>query len=139
MLNVIFSLFFVMAIILLAITAILYGVEIKKKESYKEYIGVITDFYKDTNIAMLNDYDNTLISPVIEYEVDGEKYKFKGNYYNTNMKKGDEITILYDVNDYSKAIIESGLFFAPIVTGVIGITFLIIAGAYFIVKAVGII
>ncbi len=49
-----------------------------------------------------------IVSPIISYTVHGKKYEIVGTSYSTNIKIGQNVAILFDEDDPSKAIIKKG-------------------------------
>ncbi len=139
MIDIIFSVVLAAGIILFIVTVFLVISGVKKNLSYNECNGTIVRFYENSSEGRVGSYETVSISPVVKYEVKGKEYEFIANFYSTNMKIGQETTILYDPADPSKAAIKSGTFFAPIVTGALAVVFLIAAIVYFIIKANGMI
>lgn len=138
MLSFIFSALLVVSFILVIVTVVLGINGAKKNATFQECNGTIIKFYESSSEGTVGSYENVSISPVVEYTVNGTRYEFIGKYYSTNMKIGQDITVLYNPNDPSVASIKSGTFFAPIVTGVLAVVFLIPAIVYFIIKSKGI-
>lgn len=114
--------------LLIAVPAILFAVTVAlivncalKMKHYMKCTGVIAGFYEGTS-PVGSDFGEKAISPIISYTVDGQKYELIGNYCSTMMKEGQNIDILYNKEEPSKAVIERGLYFAPAITG--GLTLL---------------
>lgn len=139
MLDYIFGALMGAAIILTIVTVILCVNGTKKRSTYKECNGIITRFYENSTEGALGSYESVSVSPVVEYIVNGARYEFVGKFYSTNMKVGQKITVLYNPNDPSIASIKSGTLFAPIITGVLAVVFLIPAVVYYVIKAKGLI
>ena len=139
MMNVIFSMIFVVSIILLVVTVILIIRGTKKISTHNECNGTIVKLYENSVAGVVRDYETVAVSPIVNYEVDGKTYEFIGNYYSTSMQVGQTVRVLYDPKNPSIASIKNGIFFAPIVTGTLTVVFLTISVVYFIVKINGII
>ncbi len=106
--------------VVLCVSLILGGVTVgllinmsNKKKNYSECQGTIIRFYEEERPGSALKY----ISPVVEYEIYGIKYEIIGNYYSTSMKIGDKVTLLYSNDDFEKAVIKTGVFVGPIITG----------------------
>ena len=128
-------LFVTVPLILWGVTVLLIINGVNKKKKWNECIGIIADFYENTSVMRLNSYETTAISPVVSYEVDGQKYDFIGNFYSTNMKVGQKLNVLYDKNNFSKATIKKGLYIAPMITGGLAILFTIPIIVFIILKS----
>lgn len=126
MFEILLKFFFAAFLVLTFISVLLYINAVKKKIHYLRCYGKIIGFHENTAEVRLNSYENMAISPVIEYKVSGDTYSFIGSFCSTSMKIGDEVNVLYNVNDYSKAIMEKGIFFGPIITSSLSLFFLII-------------
>ena len=138
MLSFIFSELLVVSFVLVIVTVVLGINSAKKNATFQECNGTIIEFYENSSGGTVGSYENVSISPVVEYTVNGTRYEFIGKYYSTNMKIGQDVTVLYNPDDPSVASIKSGTFFAPIVTGALAVVFLIPAIVYFIIKSKGI-
>lgn len=117
MYEIIFVLLFITVLVLFIVTLFLVD---KKKNTLKDYgscTGLIIGFDKNTTETRLGDYESEAISPIIFYTVDGQKRQLVGNYYSTNMKRGQIVELLYDKNDPSKVVIKKGLWLGPVITG----------------------
>lgn len=139
MLEILMKLYFVIPLILLIVTVGLIINGTNKMKQYNECAGVITGFYENTAETRVGSYEAKAISPVVSYTVDGQKREFIGNYYSTNMKVGNKVTVLYDKNDSSKATIKTGLYLAPIITGGLTVLFILPIIIYLVLKSKGII
>ena len=115
------------AFILVIVTVVLLSKYINTKNSYQLAYGRIKDFYKNTAASLVNSYEHYAISPIIEYNINGMKYEFIGNYYNTSMKIGDSVKIYYNEKNPEKAIIRAGMIFAPLITGGLAVAAIIAA------------
>ena len=74
-----------------------------------------------------------LIVTKVSYNVHGQDYEIDSKYYNKSMNVGDEIEVLYDVNNPQNAIINSKMIFLyPFITGILSIAALLAFGIYFI-------
>ena len=138
MLNTIFGLILAAAIILLAVTAVLVVHGMRRNASFLSCTGTIIGFYENSAEGRVGSYENTAISPVVEYKVNGTRYEMIGKYYSTSMKVGGTVEVLYSEEDPSVASIKTGLFFAPIVTGALAAAFLLLYIVFCIVKNKGI-
>ena len=139
MLVLLGPLFALVAAVLLIVTIILVSNGSKRIKNTNECTGVITGFYTDTSNMFLDDYERRRISPIISYTVEGKSYEFVGNYYDTTMKEGQNVKVLYDKEDCTKASIKTGVYLAPIITGALTVLFGILASAFIIVKNLGLI
>lgn len=139
MISMLLKLYTIVPIILLAVTIFLFFNCKNKINRYNECVGTITGFYENTTENRVGSYENKAISPVISYSVNGHSYEFIGNYYSTTMKVGNEITVMYEKDDASKATIKTGLYIAPIITGSLTLLFILPISIYVILKNKGII
>ena len=139
MLSYIFNALLVVAIVLVAVTVVLAINGTKKHATYRECTGTIIGFYKNSSEGAVGSYEGVSISPVVEYNVDGNKYEFIGKFYSTNMKIGQSITVMYNPNNPSVASIKNGVIFAPIITGILAIILLIPVIVYYIIKSRGLV
>lgn len=129
----------IVTVIMLVITVILGINGAKKLQHRAECTGTIVGFYKDTTAMMRNDYETYRISPIISYTVNGKTYEIKGNYYDTTMKEGKQVTLLYELDDPAKATIKTGVWLGPVITGAIALLFAILSIAFTVVKNMGLI
>lgn len=129
----------VVAVIMVIITVILAINGSKKLQNRAECTGTIVGFYKDTTAMMRNDYETYRISPIVSYTVNGKTYEIKGNYYDTTMKEGKQVTLLYELDDPAKATIKTGVWLGPVITGGIALLFIILSIAFTVVKNMGLI
>lgn len=139
MVNIIFKVIGAVAIALAIITIILVVSATNKNKTMATCQGKIIKFYENSAEARVGDYENASISPVVTYEINGQTYEFIGNYYSTSMKIGDEVEVLYNKDDVSKATIKKGLFLGPIITGALSVGFILAYGLYLIIKTKGLI
>lgn len=122
-----FKILSIVTAIMIFITAVLTINCIYRKLTYQECKGIIVDFKNSGS-----NFDSSEgAAPVIEYTVGNNNYKFIGNFTSTSMRIGDKVSVLYRSDDESKAVMKSGLVFAPIVTGFISIMFLIVSIAFY--------
>lgn len=91
----------------------------RKVKSCNECTGIIEEFHETRTPAY--EPGKVMVSPVVSYTSNGRHYEFVRNYYSTWMKVAQEITILYDSEDPSKATIKKGLYFAPMITGILAL------------------
>lgn len=113
----------------ICIPVILWGVTIflimrgrNKIKNCNECMGTIVDFHI-TKPLFSKPGQLLAISPIVLYVVNGQRYQFYGNYYASTMKVGQEIKVLYNKYNFSKATIKTGLYFAPLVTSVLAFVF----------------
>lgn len=91
----------------------------KKVTKFSKTEGEIVGFYENSAEMYLESGDICTVSPIVSYKVNDSIFTFKGKYYSTSMKLGDKLTVLYDKNNPSKASISAGLYFAPIILGIL--------------------
>lgn len=139
MISVLIKLYPIVPIILLVVTILLVFNCKNKINRYNECVGTITGFYENTAETRLGSYENKAISPIVSYTVNGKSYEFIGKYYSTTMKVGNEVNVMYDKDDVSKATIKTGLYFAPIITGALTLLFTLPIIIYIILTSKGII
>lgn len=123
------KLFIIIPVILFVVTVILGANSAIKLKTYHKCTGTIVGFYETASPGNSDSDAHKDISPVISYTVDGKDYEFVGNYYSTSMKVGQEISIVYPIENPADATIQEGLYFAPAVLG--GLT-LIFASFYIV-------
>lgn len=139
MASVLIKLYIIVPIILLIVTIFLIRNCKNKINQYNECVGTITGFYKNTSAIRHGSSENVAISPIVTYTVNGETYEFVGNYYATTMKVGNEVNVMYNKQDNSKAVIKTGIYFAPLITGALTLFFIIPIIVYVILKSKGLI
>lgn len=122
MVEIIKDYFIIIPILFLIITVMLIIKLLKQKREFREQDGVIIDFYENNNELRLKDYEHKKTSPIISYEVNGNKFEFVGNYYSTTMKKGDKIKIVYNTKNPKQAKVKNGLIFAIIILSIFTIS-----------------
>lgn len=123
MMNTIVKIYPIIPLILLIVTVFFAVSGIKKNNCYFRTTGTITGFHEEKSEAKLSEDANKIISPVITYIVDGNEYKFVGNYYTKSMEVGDDIEIMYDAQAPNSATLKAGLFVVPIITGGLALVF----------------
>ena len=126
--------FSLVAVILVVVTVVLSVKGSAKLKNNLECTGTIVRFYENTSQMFRGDYEHKGISPVISYTVNGQTYEFIGHYYDTTMKVGKQVKVLYDRNDCTKATIKTGVYLAPIITGSLTVLFGILAVAFYVAK-----
>lgn len=109
--------------ILFVVTVVLVVNSNRKLKTYGECTGSIIGFYESIALGSGVSDSNKRISPVVSYTVDGKEYQFIGNYFSTNMKTGQEIKVMYHKAEPEKATIREGLYVAPMILGVLTLTF----------------
>lgn len=62
-------------------------------------------------------------APTVEYEVDGETYRFVSNVSSTAFRQGQAFNVQYPASDPASGHAASGRFVAPIVFGALGAAF----------------
>ncbi len=139
MVNAIITISPIVPIILLIVTIGLSVNAYKKLNNYIECKGTIIGFYENTSRGRLSSDQYKKISPIVTYDIDGKKYEFKSNFGTSSMKVGDAVKVMYSEDDYSKAVIKTGLSFAPIITGSLCFFFTIACVILFIIKSKGLI
>lgn len=139
MIEILMKLYVFVPIILFVVTLILIVNGNNKMNKYNECIGTIVRFYENTSELRVGSYETKAVSPVVSYSVNGRTYEFTGNYYSTSMKVGQEVKVLYNKEDNSKATIKTGIYFAPIITGGLTLLFILPIIIYLVLKSKGII
>lgn len=127
-------LFIIVDVILYMITAFLLMNVRSKHKNYVECTGTIIDFHL-SKPEMPGSHYSKEISPIVSYEVNGNKYEFIGKFYSTNMKVGKKVKVFYHKEDYSKASMKGFVYFAPLITGGIAIVFMIPIIILFMLKS----
>ena len=128
MIHILFYAFTALSFILIAVTVV-YAIQyIRFKKYFDECTGTIVGLNSYCDSAEASDRSNKHraakhqeILPIIEFTVDGVTHQFEGSYYMDTMKVGDSIQVLYDTSDPSRAFAKSGMSFAMILTGLLGI------------------
>lgn len=139
MIEILMKLYVLVPIILLVVTLVLIVNGNNKMNKYNECTGIIVRFYENTSELRTDSYETKAVSPVVSYSVNGRTYEFTGNYYSTSMKVGQEVKVLYNKEDNSKATIKTGIYFAPIITGGLTLLFVLPIIIYLVLKSKGII
>lgn len=121
--DLFFKIFIIVPIILTVATILLIVNSSQKLKTYSECSGTIIRFYETTNSQQGSSEKDKSISPVISYTVEGKTYEFTGNYYSTSMKVGQEIKVMYHNEDPSNATVKTGLYVAPMIVGILALTF----------------
>lgn len=120
MIDMIMRLYVIIPLILLIVTVFLIRNSYKKLKKYKRGEATLIE------LKWISRRNNMGYIPIVEYEVNGEKYTSEFNYYSSGMKVGDKVDILYDENDLGKRVASlKGLYVAPIVLGSMTIFFFI--------------
>lgn len=138
MLNLIFVILIAVFAVLLTVTValVLYGS--RKRKNYTEATGVIVKFREATSPAA-SEIGEKRFSPIVSYIVNGQNYKFVGNYCSTGMKAGQKIHLLYNPEEPSKAIIKKGLYVAPMITGALTLMVVLAIAILLVLKSKGIV
>ena len=139
MIEILMKLYVFVPIILFVVTLIFIVNGNNKMNKYNECTGTIVRFYENTSELRVGSYETKAVSPVVSYSVNGRTYEFTGNYYSTSMKVGQEVKVLYNKEDNSKATIKTGIYFAPIITGGLTLLFILPIIIYLVLKSKGII
>lgn len=139
MIEILMKLYVFVPIILFVVTLILIVNGNNKMNKYNECTGTIVRFYENTSELRVGSYETKAVSPVVSYSVNGRTYEFTGNYYSTSMKVGQEVKVLYNKEDNSKATIKTGIYFAPIITGGLTLLFILPIIIYLVLKSKGLI
>ena len=111
------KLYVIIPIILTIVTLITFYNLYQKKKYWAECRGTITGFKYVKR--MKNTGDSAEISPVINYEINGNCYELVGNYYSTSMREGMDVKLLYKKDDHNKATVKTGVYIAPIILSII--------------------
>jgi len=135
----IFAASVVVAMILLIVTVLLIVNAVKKKNNYSVCRGVITGFHENRSEAVLGDYEDSSVAPIVQYTVNGKTYEIIGRYYSTSMKIGKQVDVLYNPSNASIATLKTGVNIAPIITGALCAVFFIISVLLFLLRATGVI
>lgn len=138
MLEIFFRYFFIVPLILLIVTVILIVNSSNKLKHYEQCTGVITGFYENKSAVRVDVGETKAVSPIVSYQVDGRQYQFTANYYSTNMKVGQEVKVLYNMDDHSKASIQTGLYVGPLITGCLTLFFIIPVVVFAVLRSKGI-
>ena len=100
----------------------------EKDKTYKEAEAVIVDY----NYEIDTDNGDELRAIIVEYEVDGRKYRKESDSYSTITKSiGDKVMVKYNPNNPSDAIwkSDSSNIIVPIVSGLF-----VLVGIFVVVK-----
>lgn len=116
---------------LFALTALcLYGVTlmllIRAKRTRSRCfpcMGTIIRFEEDWNTHVPGEHHRRRLTPIVAYMVDGRVYETKSNYYATGMRVGQQLKLLCDREDPSKATTSGGVRLAALVTGGLAVFF----------------
>lgn len=137
MIEILIKCYTIVPIVLFIVTLILIVNGNNKMNKYNECSGTIVRFYENTSELRVGSYETKAVSPVVSYSVNGKTYEFTGNYYSTSMKVGQEVKILYNKADHSKATIKTGIYFAPIIMGGLTLLFILPIIIYAVLKSKG--
>ena len=121
----------VIIVVLLGVAFLFFGIrsqtKLKKKkqsEDYKEVMGTIIGFNRVEDYDKENGHSTTYY-PIIEYEVDGEKYEYESKVGSNFRKgKGKQKKLLYNINNPSDAVNPNdtiGIVFAILGVIIIGL------------------
>lgn len=132
-LSIIWSIFFFVGAIFVAI-AIIFNNYNSKKEKI-EVTGIISRI-GDYNYHHYDNDDDETPDVYVEYVVDGETREAKLNYYSSTMREGDSIDIYYEKGNPSKIGSESGDMLFVYIFGGMGSLFAILGGSGLIVLLV---
>lgn len=138
MIDLFLILFGVVEIILLSVTVGLTLNSRRKLKTHSECTGTITGFHISRARGGSGSGSTKRISPIVTYSVNGRHYEFIGNYYSTTMKEGQEIKVMYNNDDYSKATIKTGLYFAPLILGALTLMFAFALAICVVLKSKGV-
>ena len=130
MLNLILILLAVVSAILFTVMIISFVSDTKKRNQYSECIGTIERIWKRKSPGERS--NQQIISPIISYTVGGEKYEIVGTSYSTNIEIGEEVVVLFNEGNPSKAMMKKGLYFTSFVSGIVGLAF---ATAFIVMSA----
>ena len=117
--SVLLRLFPIVPLVLLIVTLALTVSARNKLKNCGECTGTILRMEKFTSASGSTLDGESTIAPVVEYEVDGQRYEFVGRYASSSMKAGDRVQVLYDRADHSKAYIKNGVYAAPLILGAV--------------------
>lgn len=137
MIEILIKCYTIVPIVLFIVTLILIVNGNNKMNKYNECSGTIVRFYENTSELRVGSYETKAVSPVVSYSVNGKTYEFTGNYYSTSMKVGQEVKILYNKEDHSKATIKTSIYFAPIIMGGLTLLFILPIIIYAVLKSKG--
>lgn len=115
----------VLPCILITVTIFLCYNTYNKMKNYTEIEGEIMDFSKSRTNMRMGGEPAYSVSPIVEYTVNGQKYKYAGNFYSSSMKKGNKVKLMCDENNPEKVVIKTGLFFFPAIVGIMSLFSLI--------------
>ncbi len=112
---------FIGAVLFIAgVISISYETDFKNNAETTEAVIVDIEYFRKKN--------GMKRKPVVEYTVDGVKYKQTLDEYNSGMRIGDNITIYYDPEDPEN--VSTGSLFASLLAICMGGLFVIIGGAF---------
>ena len=96
-----------------------------KIKDFKETKGKIVKFYENDSELRVGTDAVKAISPVVVYTVGEREHQFIGRYCTSSMKVGDTVGVLYDPEQPDRAVMKRGLYFAPLITGILALVFLV--------------
>lgn len=96
-----------------------------KIKDFKETKGKIVKFYENDSELRVGTDAVKAVSPVVVYSVDEQEHQFIGRYCTSSMKVGDTVGVLYDPEQPDRAVMKHGLYFAPLITGILALVFLV--------------
>ena len=91
--SVLLRLFPIVPLVLLIVTLALTVSARNKLKNCGECTGTILRMEKFTSASGSTLDGESTIAPVVEYEVDGQRYEFVGRYASSSMKAGDRVQV----------------------------------------------
>ena len=105
--------FIIFGLICLAVALIFLGKTLVTRGDFVETEGTITGF-------------NSSGFPTVEYEVDGQTYRFVSNATSSSLREGQPYRVQYPLNDPASGRSVTGSYVIPIVFGALGVGFTVI-------------
>ena len=105
--------FIIFGLICLAVALVFLGKTLATRGDYAETTGTIVGFNSSGN-------------PTVEYEVDGQTYRFVSNVTSSSLREGQSYRVQYPINDPASGCSSTGRFVLPIVFGALGLGFTVV-------------
>ena len=105
--------FIIFGLVCLAVALVFLGKTLATRGDFAETTGTIVGFNSSGN-------------PTVEYEVDGQTYRFVSNVTSSSLKEGQPYKVQYPINDPASGRSSMGRYVLPIVFGALGVGFTVI-------------
>ena len=93
-----------------------------KNKNCDECIGVLVDIREAIDISRgCFPTEVGMNTPIVAYEVNGQRYVFISNYSSTNMQVGRNVRVMYDRNNPANAFVKNAIYLVPFVTSTMAV------------------